>query len=81
VVNQIEVRQYYAFCRFDLLTESQLHPYCQQRPIVEYCHKHGIVIQAYCPLIRGNFDDPVLKDVAEKVRRLFAARNSANRIH
>ena len=50
---------------------SQLHPYCQQRPIVAYCREHGIVIQAYAPLIRGQFDDPILMRLSEKVKSKF----------
>ena len=45
----------------------QLHPLCQQKPIVAYCHEHGIVVQAYTPLIRGKFDHPVFARLAEKV--------------
>jgi diketogulonate reductase-like aldo/keto reductase len=45
----------------------QLHPFCQQKPIVEYCTKNNIVIQAYCPIIRGRMDDPVIQEVSKKV--------------
>jgi len=31
----------------------QLHPHLPQTPIVDYCKAKGIVIQAYCPLMRG----------------------------
>jgi diketogulonate reductase-like aldo/keto reductase len=44
----------------------QLHPLCQQKPIVEYCKKNDIVVEAYTPLIRGKFDNPVFKAIAEK---------------
>jgi diketogulonate reductase-like aldo/keto reductase len=50
-----------------VINQIELHPFCQQKPIVEYCKKEGILIQAYCPLIRGKFDDPVLQQVAQKV--------------
>lgn len=35
------------------LTRFQLHPWHQQKEINEYCEKHGIVIQAYSPLVRN----------------------------
>lgn len=31
----------------------QLHPWCQQREIVSYCHEHGIIVEAYSPLVRN----------------------------
>ncbi|KAG9101253.1 hypothetical protein FRC07_010331, partial [Ceratobasidium sp. 392] len=44
-----------------------LHPWCQQKEIVAYCNKNEIVVQAYCPLVRGEkWDDPVLKGLAQK---------------
>jgi len=48
------------------VNQIELQPFCQQKPIVEYCQKEGIVIEAYCPLVRGKFDDPVLQRVAKK---------------
>ncbi len=45
---------------------EQLNPWKQQREIDEYCKKHGIVVQAYSPLVRGrNFQDPTLVGVAK----------------
>lgn len=51
------------------VNQIELHPFCQQKPIVEYCKKNNIVVEAYCPLVRGAFDDPVLQDVSKKVGR------------
>jgi len=51
------------------INQIELHPFCQQKPIVEYCKKNGIVIQAYCPLVRGRFSDPVLQEVAQKYKK------------
>ncbi|KAG6860701.1 hypothetical protein C0995_008373 [Termitomyces sp. Mi166 len=39
----------------------------EQKPIVEYCRAHGIAVSAYCPLVRGNFGNPVLQEVAKEV--------------
>ncbi|CCL98370.1 uncharacterized protein FIBRA_00365 [Fibroporia radiculosa] len=51
------------------VNQIELHPFCQQKPIVDYCRKHGIVVQAYCPLVRGAFDNPVLQEVARKYNK------------
>ncbi|SCZ98239.1 BZ3500_MvSof-1268-A1-R1_Chr3-2g06241 [Microbotryum saponariae] len=41
-----------------------------QAPIVEWCEKHRVVVQAYCPLVRGDrFQDPVLLEVAKKTNK------------
>jgi len=47
----------------------QLHPFCQQREIVDYCHKNDIILQAYSPLIqarKGMFDHPTITAIADK---------------
>lgn len=49
------------------VNQVELHPFCQQRPIVDWCRKQGIVVQAYSPLVRGQkWDNPVLKEVVQK---------------
>ncbi|KZT25171.1 Aldo/keto reductase [Neolentinus lepideus HHB14362 ss-1] len=43
------------------VNQVELHPWCQQKDIVDYCKRNGITVQAYCPLTRGQkFDDPTL---------------------
>ncbi|KAI7976429.1 hypothetical protein EIK77_000886 [Talaromyces pinophilus] len=50
-----------------------LHPWCQQRQTVRYCQQHGIVIEAYCPLVRGNkANDPTLVALAQKYGKTTA---------
>ncbi|KAI0082045.1 Aldo/keto reductase [Panus rudis PR-1116 ss-1] len=51
------------------VNQIELHPLCQQKPIVEYCQKNGIVVEAYCPIIRGDFSSPVLQSIAAKHSR------------
>lgn len=51
------------------INQIELHPFCQQRPIVSYCHEHSIVIQAYCPIVRGKMDDPAITALASKYAR------------
>ncbi|EMD35717.1 hypothetical protein CERSUDRAFT_84824 [Gelatoporia subvermispora B] len=51
------------------VNQIELQPFCQQRPIVDYCKQHGIVVQTYCPLIKGQFSHPVLQEVARKYNK------------
>lgn len=52
------------------VNQIELHPYCQQRDIVAYCRGKRIVVQAYCPIMRGNVDEgeagEVVGVIAEK---------------
>ncbi|VDC02734.1 unnamed protein product [Peniophora sp. CBMAI 1063] len=49
------------------VNQIELHPLDQQKPIVDYCVKNNIVVEAYCPLVRGAFDNPTLQEVSKKV--------------
>ncbi|KAI0824064.1 Aldo/keto reductase [Trametes gibbosa] len=42
------------------VNQVELHPFCQQKEIVEYCNKHKIIIEAYTPLIRGQWNDKIV---------------------
>lgn len=48
------------------VNQIELHPFCQQKDIVDYCRSHDIVVQAYTPLVRGEFGNPVLQELANK---------------
>lgn len=40
---------------------------------MRYCQQHGIVIEAYCPLVRGNkANDPTLVALAQKYEKTTA---------
>ncbi|KAI1785910.1 Aldo/keto reductase [Ganoderma leucocontextum] len=43
------------------VNQVEIHPFCQQKEIVDYSKRHGIVVEAYSPLVRGNWDDTVVK--------------------
>ncbi|KAI0936118.1 hypothetical protein AcV5_004339 [Taiwanofungus camphoratus] len=51
------------------VNQIELQPFCQQKAIVEYCNKHGIIVQAYCALVRGELSNPVLQEVAQKYKK------------
>ncbi|KAF2669531.1 aldo/keto reductase [Microthyrium microscopicum] len=45
-----------------------LHPWTQQRDLVEYCSTQGIVLQAFSPLTGGKkLRDPMLGNIAERI--------------
>ncbi|KAF8160765.1 NADP-dependent oxidoreductase domain-containing protein [Crassisporium funariophilum] len=48
------------------INQIELHPFCQQKEIVKYCTAYDIVVQAYCPIVRGKMDDPVIVELAKK---------------
>ncbi|POV94180.1 hypothetical protein PSHT_16374, partial [Puccinia striiformis] len=51
------------------VNQLELHPWCQQKSIVDYCQSNGIMVQAYCPLARGRFmSDETLVGIAKEVR-------------
>ncbi|CAE6500773.1 unnamed protein product [Rhizoctonia solani] len=55
------------------VNQIELHPWCQQKDIVEYCKKNDIVVQAYCPIVRGaKWDHPVLGQLTKKHGRTGA---------
>lgn len=69
-VNQIEVRSGFEACTIMRLTRRpfwKLQPLNQQKEIVDYCKKNGIVIEAYAPLMRTQWDVPAILETAKKV--------------
>lgn len=51
------------------INQIELHPWCQQRDIVDYCKSHNIIVQAYCPLVKAKpeyFNNKVIVGVAKK---------------
>ena len=52
------------------VNQIELSPFLQRSDTCALCHKHGIVIEAYCPLTQGKrIDDPRLAEVARTVGR------------
>jgi len=55
------------------VNQIELHPWCQQPAVVDYCFANGIAIQAYCPLVRGEkANDPTLLSIASKHSKSWA---------
>lgn len=51
------------------VNQIELHAWCQQRELVEYCQKNKIVIEAYCPIVRNQkANDKTTKSIADKHR-------------
>lgn len=53
-------------CPEPLVTlQAEYHPYLDQRRVLDYCRRKGMIFTAYCPLARGRlFNDPVLQAIA-----------------
>jgi 2,5-diketo-D-gluconate reductase B len=56
---------------FPILTNQiELHPYLQERELVDYCQKQGIIVTAYRPIQRGEVArEPVLQQIAQRHRK------------
>ena len=48
----------------------ELHPWLARPDIVEWCQKRGVILEAYCPIVRGTrFDEPVLQPMVKKYNK------------
>jgi diketogulonate reductase-like aldo/keto reductase len=51
----------------------ELHPWLARPDIVQWCEKRGVVLQAYCPIVRGSrSEDKLLKPLMEKYSKSAA---------
>ncbi|KAH7363382.1 2,5-diketo-D-gluconic acid reductase A [Plectosphaerella cucumerina] len=52
------------------VNQVEVHPFCQREDLVDLCYEHGIKIEAYSPLARGNkLEDPTITAIAKKYGR------------
>ncbi|KAI9729950.1 MAG: hypothetical protein M1834_006147 [Cirrosporium novae-zelandiae] len=66
-IQHIEEMKNYAKIWPPHVNQIELHPWCQQREIVDYCMNNGIIVEAYCPLVRNQkAKDPTLVALAKK---------------
>lgn len=51
-----------------VVNQVECHPYFQQKEMKKFCHEHGIYVQSWSPLYRGEeiFDEPVIQSLAKK---------------
>lgn len=56
------------------VNQVECHPYLQQKELKDFCNKHGIVLEAYSPLMNGTkvLEDPVIKDIANQYNKTAA---------
>ncbi|KZO96045.1 Aldo/keto reductase [Calocera viscosa TUFC12733] len=55
------------------VNQIELHPWCQQPAVVDYCFANDIAVQAYCPLVRGEkATDPTLVSIGAKHGKSWA---------
>lgn len=51
----------------------ELHPWLQREDVVNWCQERGVVVQAYCPLVRAQrADEEILKKLAGKHGKTWA---------
>lgn len=49
------------------VNQVEIHPYLQQKKLLEYCHKNKIQVTAWSPLGKGALlDDPLIQKIAKK---------------
>ncbi|SCI89893.1 Glyoxal reductase [uncultured Clostridium sp.] len=57
-----------------MVNQIELHPYLWQRDAINYCQGHGILVEAWSPLMRGGaaFTEPTVSAIAQKHGRTNA---------
>ncbi|KAL2813252.1 NADP-dependent oxidoreductase domain-containing protein [Aspergillus granulosus] len=69
-VKHIEEMKAYAKVWPPHVNQIELHPWNQQRVIDQYCKKHGIIVEAYSPIVRNyKANDPTLVGLAKKYNK------------
>ena len=50
-----------------VVNQIELHPFLDREDVISYCHKEGIIVEAYCPITRGKkLNDPTVMEIAKK---------------
>jgi len=50
------------------VNQVECHPYLQQTELKKFCKEHGILVEAYSPLMNGTkvLEDPVIQEIAKR---------------
>ncbi|KAJ5713022.1 oxidoreductase [Penicillium malachiteum] len=49
------------------VNQIELHPWLAHKEIAEWCEKRDIIVEAFCPIVRGTrFEEPSVKKLADK---------------
>jgi len=49
------------------VNQVELHPWLARKDIVDWCNERGVVLEAYCPIVRATkTNDPLLTSLAKK---------------
>ncbi|KAH7092627.1 NADP-dependent oxidoreductase domain-containing protein [Paraphoma chrysanthemicola] len=52
------------------INQVELHPWLARPDIVEWCKSRGVLLEAYCPIVRAQKnDDPLLQPLAKKYNK------------
>ena len=55
------------------VNQIELHPWLPRQDIVSWCQSRNIVVEAYCPVVRGKrSEEPVLKQISQKHGKTWA---------
>ncbi|KAF2006378.1 2,5-diketo-D-gluconic acid reductase A [Amniculicola lignicola CBS 123094] len=55
------------------VNQIELHPWLGRKDIVAWCKERGVVLEAYCPIVRGErLEDPLLVPIAKKYGKTTA---------
>lgn len=68
------LEELFAHCKVrPAVNQIEVHPYLPRLDVVNFCHKHGIVVEAYSPLTKGEkLGDPPLVEIAAKYKKTTA---------
>lgn len=54
-------------CRIKpMVNQVELHPMLTNKPLLEFCQREGIQTESWRPLMQGNLDLPLLRELADK---------------
>jgi len=52
------------------VNQIEVHPYLLNQHVTDYCHEHGIAVEAWSPIAQGGvLDDETIGEIAERVGR------------